>query len=125
MTSIDFYFDFRSPYSYLAHSQLGTLDAELSYHPVDIVAAMKQVGNRPTTLTCPVKGKYAGADLQRWAKRYGVPLSRHKDIKSIDGRRPLRGGRLRSRQGGRCGDLSGVLATWLAAEHSRGSGADP
>ncbi|WP_315714223.1 MULTISPECIES: 2-hydroxychromene-2-carboxylate isomerase [unclassified Bradyrhizobium] len=90
MTSIDFYFDFRSPYSYLAHSQLGTLDAELSYHPVDIVAAMKQGGNTPTTLTCPAKGKYAGADLQRWAKRYGVPLSRHKDIKSIDGRRPLR-----------------------------------
>lgn len=90
MTSIDFYFDFRSPYSYLAHSQLGTLDAELSDHPVDIVAAMKQVGNTPTALICPTKGKYAGADLQRRAKRYGVPLSRHKDIKSIDGRRLLR-----------------------------------
>lgn len=90
MTNIDVYFDFRSPYSYLAHSQLGTLDAELSYHPVDIVAVMKQVGNTPTTLTCPAKGKYAGADLQRWAKRYGMPLSRRKDVKSIDGRRLLR-----------------------------------
>lgn len=90
MAKIDFYFDFRSPYSYLAHSQLGTLDAELTYQPVDIVAVMKQVGNTPTTLTCPAKGKCASADLQRCAKKYGMPLSRHKDLKSIDGRRLLR-----------------------------------
>lgn len=90
MSTIDLYFDFRSPYSYLAHSQLGSLGATVNYHPVDIVAVMKQVGNTPTTITCPAKGKYAGADLQRWAKRYSIPLSPRKDMRSIDGRRLLR-----------------------------------
>jgi len=90
MTTIDLYFDFRSPYSYLAHSQLGSLSATVNYHPVDLVAVMKQVGNAPSTITCPAKGKYAGADLQRWAKRYRIPLSPRKDMRSIDGRRLLR-----------------------------------
>lgn len=90
MTTIDLYFDFRSPYSYLAHSQLGSLGTTVNYHPIDIVAVMKQVGNTPTTITCPAKGKYAGADLQRWAKKYRVPLSPRKDMRSIDGRRLLR-----------------------------------
>ena len=90
MTPIDFYFDFRSLYSYLAHSQLGSLGAAVNYRPMDVVAVMKQVGNTPTTITCPAKGKYAGTDLQRWAKRYGLTLSRHKDMKSIDGRKLLR-----------------------------------
>ena len=65
MTTIDLHFDFRSPYSYLTHSQLGSLSATVNYHPVAIVAVMKQV---PTTITCLAKGKYAGTDLQRWAK---------------------------------------------------------
>ena len=68
MTTIDLYFDFHSPYSYLAHSQLGSFSATVNYHPMDLVAVMMQVGNTPTTIACPAKGKYAGADLQRWAK---------------------------------------------------------
>ena len=90
MTTIDLYFDFHSPYSYLAHSQLGSLGTTVNYHPMDIVAVMKQVGNTPTTITCPAKGTYAGADLQRWAKKYRVPLSPRKEMRSIDGRRLLR-----------------------------------
>lgn len=90
MTTIDFYFDFRSPYSYLAHSQLGSLGAGVNYRPMDVVAVMKQVGNTPTTVTCPAKGQYARADLQRWAKRYGLPLRPPKDRQSIDARKLLR-----------------------------------
>ena len=90
MTTIGLYFDFRSPYSYLARSQLGSLGATVNYRPVDIAAVMKQVGNTPTTITCPTKGRYAGVDLQRWAKRYRVPLSTRKAMRSIDGRRLLR-----------------------------------
>jgi len=33
---------------------------------------MKIVGNRPTMIECRNKGNYAGADLQRWTKRYKV-----------------------------------------------------
>jgi len=90
MTTIDFYFDFRSPYSYLAHSQLGSLGARVIYRPMDVAAVMKQVGNTPTTVTCPAKGQYARADLQRWAKRYGLPLRPRKDRLSIDARKLLR-----------------------------------
>jgi 2-hydroxychromene-2-carboxylate isomerase len=38
MTTIDLYFDFRSPYCYLAHSQLGSLSTAVDYHPMDLVA---------------------------------------------------------------------------------------
>lgn len=90
MRKVDFYFDFRSPYSYLAHSQLGSLGAAVNYHPIDVVAVMQHVGNAPTTVTCEAKGRYAGADLQRWSKRYGVPLRPRKDMRSLDGRKLLR-----------------------------------
>jgi 2-hydroxychromene-2-carboxylate isomerase len=45
---------------------------------------MKIVGNRPTTIECKNKSKYAGADLQRWVKRYEVDFSRNPNSKSFD-----------------------------------------
>ena len=58
--TIDFYFDFPSPYSYLAHTQLPRIAAEhgaaVAYHPFRILELMKIVGNRPTTIECKNKG---------------------------------------------------------------------
>jgi 2-hydroxychromene-2-carboxylate isomerase len=72
--TIEFYFDFPSPYSYLAQTQLPKIAAEhgatVTYHPFRILELMTIVGNRPTTIECKNKGKYAGVDLQRWTKRY-------------------------------------------------------
>jgi 2-hydroxychromene-2-carboxylate isomerase len=86
--TIDFYFDFPSPYTYLAHTQLPKLAAEhgatITYHPFRILELMTAVGNRPTTIECRNKGKYAGADLQRWAKRYKVDFARNPYLKSFD-----------------------------------------
>jgi 2-hydroxychromene-2-carboxylate isomerase len=86
--TIDFYFDFPSPYAYLAHTQLPRIAAEhgatIVYHPFRILELMKIVGNRPTTIECKNKGKYAGADLQRWVKRYKVDFSRNPHSKSFD-----------------------------------------
>jgi 2-hydroxychromene-2-carboxylate isomerase len=88
MRTIDFYFDFPSPYAYLAHTQLPAIAAEhgatITYHPFRILELMKIVGNRPTTLECKNKGKYAGADLQRWVKRYKVAFSRNPHSKAFD-----------------------------------------
>ena len=85
---IDFYFDFPSPYSYLAHKQLPRITAEhgaaVAYHPFRILELMKIVGNRPTTIECRNKSKYAGADLQRWTKRYTVDFARNQNSKSFD-----------------------------------------
>ncbi|QOZ56060.1 2-hydroxychromene-2-carboxylate isomerase [Bradyrhizobium sp. CCBAU 53338] len=91
MPVVDFYFDFRSPYSYLANSQVTAIpNIEITYRPMDVAAVMRQVGNTPTTIVCAAKGKYAGVDLQRWAAHYGIALKRQKDPKAIDGRRLLR-----------------------------------
>ena len=86
--TIDFYFDFPSPYAYLAHTQLPRIAAEhgatIAYHPFRILELMKIVGNRPTTIECKNKSKYAGADLQRWVKRYKVDYSRNPNSRSFD-----------------------------------------
>ena len=60
---LEFFFDFRSPYSYLANTQLPGLGAEVAYRPFEILALMKEVGNVPTSIICKPKSKYLGADL--------------------------------------------------------------
>ncbi|TAL29260.1 MAG: 2-hydroxychromene-2-carboxylate isomerase [Phenylobacterium sp.] len=72
---LEFFFDFASPYSYLAHSQLADLGAEVIVRPMQVLKVMEAVGNQPTTIQSPAKGRYAFADLTRWAQRYGVPLN--------------------------------------------------
>ena len=72
---LEFFFDFASPYSYLAHSQLAGLGAEVVVRPMQVLKVMEAVGNQPTTILSAAKGKYAFADLTRWAQRYGVPLN--------------------------------------------------
>jgi 2-hydroxychromene-2-carboxylate isomerase len=87
---IEFWFDFRSPYSYLAHTQLAGLGAPVALKPMYVLQVMEIVGNTPTTITCEVKGRYARADLGRWAALYGVPLSGHPKMRALDGRRLMR-----------------------------------
>ena len=86
--TIEFYFDFPSPYSYLAHTQLPKIAAEhgaaIVYRPFRILELMTIVGNRPTTIECRNKGKYAGVDLQRWTQRYNVEFSRNPHSRSFD-----------------------------------------
>ena len=72
--TIEFYFDFQSPYSYLAHSQLPSLNAPVRLVPFSVLPLMKLVNNTPTTITCSVKNTYATKDLGRWAALYGVPV---------------------------------------------------
>ena len=88
MKTVDFYFDYRSPYAYLAQSQIFDLDVQ--WLPMDVLDVMKQVGNVPTTAICGVKRRYAGEDLLRWSRRYNVPFNRHPHADQIDHRRLLR-----------------------------------
>jgi 2-hydroxychromene-2-carboxylate isomerase len=78
--TIDFYF--------VAHTQLPRIAAEhgaaVAYHPFRILELMKIVGNRPTTIECRNKSKYAGADLQRWTRRYKVDFARNQHSKTFD-----------------------------------------
>jgi len=85
---IEFYFDFVSPYSYLAATQLPQLieatGAEIVYRPFRLLDLMKIVGNRPTTMECQNKGNYAGADIARWAARYKVTFERNPHRRNFD-----------------------------------------
>jgi len=90
LTRTTFFYDFRSPYSYLASTQLSALPGEFEWRPIDVLELMKQVGNVPTTVICKPKQAYARADLGRWAALYGAPLSPNPAMGEVDGPRLLR-----------------------------------
>ncbi len=78
---IDFHFDFISPFSYLAHCRLPDIarrhGREIAYHVVDLAAIKLGGGNTgPSTREMPLKYRYSGTDMQRWAQRYGVTIKR-------------------------------------------------
>lgn len=79
MKTIDFFFDFTSPYAYLANCPLPALadkyGYELVYRPIDLFAAKQAAGNNgPPSPQIPNKFRYINQDLLRWADRYGVPF---------------------------------------------------
>jgi 2-hydroxychromene-2-carboxylate isomerase len=86
--AIDFYFDFVSPYSYLASTVLpaiaGNHGALIDYRPFTLIELMQKVGNRPTSIECQNKGAYVMADLKRWAKRYQVEFAANPAWPRID-----------------------------------------
>ncbi len=81
---VDFFFDFVSPYSYLAQTQLPALQertgARFRLWPMHLLNLMKQVGNAPTTVLCANKLKYATRDIGRWVSRYGVPFQLNQHV---------------------------------------------
>lgn len=70
---VDFYFDYVSPYAYLANTQLPKLGLDIRHRPISITEVMVIVNNHPSPM-CPPKLRHAMRDTARWAKRYGVPL---------------------------------------------------
>lgn len=72
--TVEFIYDYRSPYSYLADSQLEKLGAKIIFKLIDAISVMKTVNNQPSPL-CPPKARYAAIDAGRWAKQYGIPFS--------------------------------------------------
>ncbi len=75
--SVEFYFDFGSPASYLAATQLPHLCADtgavLSWKPMLLGGVFQATGNH-SPATIPAKGSYMFDDLTRFARRYGVPF---------------------------------------------------
>jgi 2-hydroxychromene-2-carboxylate isomerase len=75
---VEFFFDFGSPTSYLAYTQIGKIAARtgatLEYRPFLLGGVFKATGNA-SPVTVPAKGLYMGADMARFAKRYGVKLA--------------------------------------------------
>ena len=100
---VDFFFDFVSPYTYLAQTQLPALKtrtgATFRLRPMHLLNLMKRVGNSPTTVLCANKMKYAGADIGRWVSRYGVPFEFNPHVFAADQSLALRGALVAQDQG--------------------------
>jgi 2-hydroxychromene-2-carboxylate isomerase len=75
MKQVEFLFEYGSPFSYLASTQMTALvrnsGASVIYRPILLGAVLKATGNS-SPMTVPAKGKYMGIELRRWAARYGV-----------------------------------------------------
>ena len=75
--SLDFYFDVGSPAAYLAYTQLPKIAAEtgatINWQPMLLGGVFQATGNS-SPATVPAKGKYMFGDLERFARRYGVPF---------------------------------------------------
>ncbi|WLH33938.1 2-hydroxychromene-2-carboxylate isomerase [Pseudomonas sp. FP2196] len=75
--TVEFYFDLGSPATYLAYTQLPKIcadtNSELTYIPMLLGGVFKATGNASPAMI-PAKGRYMFQDLDRYAKRYGVPL---------------------------------------------------
>jgi 2-hydroxychromene-2-carboxylate isomerase len=75
--SFDFYFDFGSLASYLAHTQLPRISAETGakpqMYPMLLGGVFQATGNA-SPMAVPAKGRYVFIDMKRFADAYGVPL---------------------------------------------------
>ena len=76
--AIDFYFDFASPYGYLAATQIEKVAARharrVRWRPILLGAAFKSTGMRPL-VDIPLRGAYMRRDLPRFARYLGVPFA--------------------------------------------------
>ncbi len=76
-TSVEFFFDVTSPYSYLASTQMEGLErrtgASVEWRPFLLGGLFASIGNQAPAMLKP-RGAYMGRDLQRWAERYEVPF---------------------------------------------------
>lgn len=74
---IDFYFDFSSPYGYLAAMRIDAIgakfDRRVKWRPILLGPAFKASGNSPL-VSQPMKGDYAVRDFTRTARFMGVPF---------------------------------------------------
>jgi 2-hydroxychromene-2-carboxylate isomerase len=72
---VEFYFDFSSPYGYIASEKIDALAAkygrEVTWRPYLLGVAFKTTGAAPLP-SIPVKGVYAARDMARSAKFHGV-----------------------------------------------------
>jgi 2-hydroxychromene-2-carboxylate isomerase len=76
--TIEFWFDFGSPTTYLAHTQMPKLAADtgarVDYMPMLLGGVFKATGNQSPVMV-PAKGRWMADDLVRFARRYRVPFA--------------------------------------------------
>ncbi len=80
---IDFYFDFSSPYGYIASTQIDAIAARngraVVWRPILLGVVFKTTGMAPLP-SVPMKGEYSVRDFARSARFYGVPYAMPKQF---------------------------------------------
>jgi len=78
--TLEFYFDYGSPYSYLADTQVEVIakrsGAVLQRKPMLLGGVFKATGNA-SPMTVALKSKWSAFDMPMWARHYGVPFNRN------------------------------------------------
>ena len=78
--TLEFYFDYGSPYSYLADTQVEAIarrtGAALARKPMLLGGVFKATGNA-SPMTVEPKSKWSAFDMPMWARYYGVPFKRN------------------------------------------------
>ena len=75
---VEFFFDFGSPYTYLAYHELRRIaakrGAQIVWRPILLGGVFQATGNH-SPAEIPAKAKHLDVDMQRWAQAYGVPFT--------------------------------------------------
>lgn len=78
MTTLEFFYDFVSPYSYLAstrvESEVAKVGGAVRFRPFLLGGVFNATGNK-APIEVAAKGPYLQTDCSRWAKRLGVPFA--------------------------------------------------
>jgi 2-hydroxychromene-2-carboxylate isomerase len=76
--TLEFYYDYGSPYSYLADTQVEAIarrtGAALARRPMLLGGVFKATGNASPMTVAP-KSRWAAFDMPMWARHYGVPFN--------------------------------------------------
>lgn len=76
--ALEFYFDFSSPYGYIAAERVESLAAKhgraVDWRPMMLGAVFKVAGTQPLT-QYPLKGQYSVHDFKRSAREHGIPFN--------------------------------------------------
>ncbi|MBE0623120.1 MAG: 2-hydroxychromene-2-carboxylate isomerase [Burkholderiales bacterium] len=77
---VEFYFDFGSPYSYLAYKALPAIaaarGAQIAWRPMLLGGVFKATGNH-SPAEIQAKSKWMHQDMRRWAARYGAAFEQN------------------------------------------------
>ena len=75
--TLEFYYDYGSPYSYLADTQVDAIarraGAAVVRKPMLLGGVFKATGNA-SPMTVELKSKWSAFDMPMWARHYGVPF---------------------------------------------------
>lgn len=77
MKRVEFFYDYASTYSYLAHLEIEhlaeRLQAEIVFKPMVLGFVFKATGNSMPAAV-PAKAAYMVHDVRRWVRHYGLPF---------------------------------------------------